>query len=85
LHRRQWSTAGKPLGKICRIPFEGKRWMARILCGEFAKSRELSYLTEEKGSYGEYSQRFKLRRGITVDSSQQGPLDLQVDFYFGVS
>jgi hypothetical protein len=49
------------------------------------KSREPSDLTEEQGSYGEYSQRFKLRRSRTVDSSQQEPLDLHVDFYFGVS
>jgi hypothetical protein len=43
-----------------------------ILCGEFAKSREPSDLTEEQGSYNEYSQRFKLRRGRTVDPSHKG-------------
>jgi hypothetical protein len=59
--------------------------MVGILCGEFAKSREPSDLTEEQGSYSEYSQRFELRRGKTVDSSQQESLDIPVDFYFGVS
>jgi hypothetical protein len=73
------------LVKSCRSPCEGKRLTVRIICGEFMKSHELSDLMEEQGSYGEYSQRFMLRKGRTVDSSQQGSLDLQVDFYFGVS
>ena len=59
--------------------------MVEILCGEFAKSRKLTDLTEEQGSYGEYFQRFKLRKGRAIDSSQQEPLDLHVDFYFRVS
>jgi hypothetical protein len=60
------------LVKSCRSPWEEKRRTVGILCGEFAKSREPSDLTEEQGSYNEYSQRFKLRRGRTVDLSQQG-------------
>jgi hypothetical protein len=43
--------------------------MVEILYGEFVKSRELSDLMEEKGSYNKYSQRFKLRRGRTIDLS----------------
>jgi len=59
--------------------------MIEILCGEFVKSREPSNLTEEQGSYDEYSQRFKIRRGRTVDPSQQGSLNLHEDFYIVVS
>jgi hypothetical protein len=80
LRRRQLSIVENHLVKSCRSPCEGKRRTVGILCGEFTKSRESSDLTEEQGSYGEYSQRFKLRRGRTVDSSQQGSLDLHMNF-----
>jgi hypothetical protein len=46
--------------------------MVGILCGEFVKSHEPSDLMEEQGSYDEYSQRFKLRRGRTIDPSHKG-------------
>jgi hypothetical protein len=39
-----------------RTSSQGKRWMVKILCGEFVKSREPSDLTEEQGSYKKYSQ-----------------------------
>jgi hypothetical protein len=50
--------------------FSREERTVRILCGEFAKSYEPLDLTEEQGSYGKYSQGFKLRRGRTIDSIQ---------------
>jgi hypothetical protein len=41
-----------------------KRRTVGILCGEFAKSREPSDLTEEQGSYDEYSQKVLSSGGV---------------------
>jgi hypothetical protein len=64
--------------KFSRKETDGRNSLWRI-----REVREPSDLTEEQGSYGEYSQRFKLRRGRTVDPSRQGPLDLHVDSISG--
>jgi hypothetical protein len=56
--------------------------MVEILRGEFVKSHELSNLTEKQGNHRVCFQRFNLRRGRAIDSSQRESLDLVVDFHF---
>jgi hypothetical protein len=55
--RRMSSMERDTLFSLCRGS-QRKRWTVEILCGESMKSRESLDLTEEKGSYNEFFERF---------------------------